>query len=225
MLENSDYNADSNSTLRHKIVWYVNGLIYDLLMNDVHRRLYRDVIEALGDLDGQKIDDIGCGTGEIIQLLPETADVRGIDYSAAALLNARKKCPSENVKFTEMDFYGQLPDDRRPDKIVACRSLYHHDLTVSMAMIYHQLNDGGSAVLIHPKPRVKDFMLPKKGDKRFFNLTQFIKSAPRVLSKIFGYPYHLFEAQDFEEAGNKFFSKVEVRDAAFGTHYLIYCEK
>ena len=225
MLENSAYNAGSNSTLRHRIVWYINGLIYDLLMNDVHKRLFQDVIEAIGDLDGKKIDDIGCGTGEVIQLLPKTADIRGIDYSAAALLRAREKCPSENVTFVEMDFYGQLPDDRKPDKIVACRSLYHHDLTVSMAMIFNQLNESGAAVLIHPKPRVIDFMLPNKGAKRFFNLTQFIKSAPRILSKIFGYPYHLFEAHDFEAAGKKYFKTVDVRDAAYGTHYLIYCEK
>lgn len=204
--------------------WNINALFYDNLMSDIHTKLYEDALESLGNLNKVKIDDIGCGTGELIFRMPKTAIIRGIDYSPKAIKKAEEKCIDHNAKFLIMDFYSKLPKDYKPDKIVACRSLYHKDLSLSLRILSEHLNEGGLAVIVHPKPKSSEYM-ELNGASKITKFIQFIKLFPRILSKMFGYSYNLFNIKDFERIGKQYFSSVESSEAGYGTHYLIKLRK
>lgn len=208
-----------------KFFWNLNGIVYDWLMSEVHTKLYKDILRGLGNLDGVRIDDIGCGTGELIKRMPETAIIRGIDYSQKAIAKAQKKCSSQNVKFYTMDFYSELPQDYKPDRVVACRSLYHPDLSLGLRILSEHLGDSGLAVIAHPKPNLKEYMKPQNGSSNKVNLIQIVKSSGRLFSRIFGYNYTLHSVQDFEKVGKQYFNSVKCSDAGDGTHNLVRLEK
>ncbi|KYK26978.1 hypothetical protein AYK26_04405 [Euryarchaeota archaeon SM23-78] len=204
--------------------WDINAIFYDVLMSKLHRHLYKDIIKALGPLDNVKIDDVGCGTGELILLMPKTAIIRGIDYSKKAINKCRKKCAKHNAKFYVMDFYKELPKDYKPDKVVACRSLYHKNLDLSLSTLSKHLGKHGLVVVAHPKLKWQEYVSAnaKSGFIRFMQIT---KSSARVFSKLLGYPYNLFPLKDFKKYGKKYFDKVECREAGLKTHYLIILKK
>lgn len=208
-----------------KLVWEINAILYNLFMSDVHKHLYNDVLKALGPLENIKIDDIGCGTGKLIKFMPKTAIIRGIDYSKQAIIRAKNECKGHpKVTFLIKDFYSEIIDGYKPDKVVACRSLYYNDLSLSLSVLSAHLGEEGLAVVAHPKPDWKEYVgnnkLPIKN-----KLVQIIKSIGRVSSKILGYPYNLFQLEEFDRCGRQHFDSVECGEAGLGTHYIIRLEK
>lgn len=97
--------------------------VYDLMEGPVERWLYRPWREALwADVEGQKVLEIGVGTGKNIPYYPDGARVTAIDISPGMLVRARRvahRHTGKRVTLLEMDVQAlDLPDDTF-DNVVA----------------------------------------------------------------------------------------------------------
>ena len=209
--------------MRSNLGWNIDAIVYDLFTGKVDRKIYEEVLSTLGQLDGLAIDEFGCGTGNLTRRFPATARVRAIDYSPIAVTKAKQKT-NVNVRFFVMDFYEQQPNGYKPDRIVACRSLYHSDLSRSLGTLSGHLGDEGEVVVVHPNEDWKKYITPNIDRKRSFDFVQFVKSIGRVTNH-FNVPYTLFSADEFEKIGQQHFDEVIVNSAAYDTHYLIQLRK
>ena len=205
------------------IAWNIDALVYDVLTGKVDRQVYSDVLSVLGTLDGSTIDEFGCGTGNLTRRFPKTARIRAIDYSPIAIDKAKQKT-NGNVTFFVMDFYQEQPAGYQPDKIVACRCLYHHDLSLSLGILSAHLGDKGEVVIAHPVEDWSKYLMPRIEEKRHFDLVQLLKSITRLTNKT-EFQYSLFTAEEFESAGKQHFDDVTVTSAGYDTHYLIQLRK
>jgi SAM-dependent methyltransferase len=88
------------------------------------RPLYERVLEALGEVSGGALLDVGCGTGELCRLAADRGlAVRGVDVDRAALDHAARLVPEG--EFT----VGHLPGLPLPDRAaaaVACLQVLMH---------------------------------------------------------------------------------------------------
>ncbi|MCK5449413.1 class I SAM-dependent methyltransferase [Candidatus Pacearchaeota archaeon] len=209
--------------MKTNVGWDIGSLVYDLFTGKVDEQLYLEVLLALGTLDGIKLDEFGCGTGNLTGRLPETTKIRAVDYSPIAIAKAKQKT-SKNVGFFIMDFYQEQPNGYKPDKIVACRSLYHSDLSLSLGILSRHLGDGGEAIIAHPTENWRKYVTPIVNGKREFNFVQFVKSNWRFANRM-GVPYALFSADEFERVGKQHFDEVIINSAGYDTHYLVQLRK
>ena len=201
------------------IGWNITSLAYDFFTGKVDLQVYEDVLSSLGPLDGVRIDEFGCGTGNLTRRFPETARVRAIDYSPVAIAKAMQKT-NERVNFFSMNFYEEQPGGESPDKIVACRSLYHPDLSRSLGILSNHLGESGEAVILHPIEDWKKYVMPKVNGRRRFDPIQLVKASARISNRL-RFPYALFSREEFENVGMQHFDEVSVGMAAYDTHYLV----
>ena len=86
------------------------------------QRLHLTTIErALGDLSGQRVLDLGCGTGRIaIELAARGARVSGWDFAEDALAAARRDAEARNVgvDFRRVDVRAGFPEVQDPFDVV-----------------------------------------------------------------------------------------------------------
>ncbi len=209
--------------MKNTFGWNIDALVYDLFSGKVDKKLYEDVLSALGDLKETTIDEFGCGTGNLTQRLPRTARVRVIDYSPIAITKAKQKA-NKNTSFFVMNFYQEQPKGYKPDKIVACRSLYHPDLSLSLRILSEHLGDNGELIIAHPVDSWRKYITPKINGKRSFNFIQVVKSIGRIANNL-NVPYSLFSADEFEKIGRQHFDEVVIGSAGYDTHYLIQLRK
>ena len=209
--------------MRSNLGWNIDAIVYDLFTGKVDKKIYEEVLLTLGQLDELTVDEFGCGTGNLTRRFPETARVRAIDYSPIAVTKAKSKT-NGNVRFFVMNFYEQQPNGYKPDRIVACRSLYHSDLSRSLGIISEHLGDEGEVVVVHPSESWKKYITPNMNGRRNFDFVQFMKSIGRLANN-FNVPYALFSADEFERAGRQHFDDVEVNSSAYDTHYLVQLRK
>jgi len=209
--------------MRTNIGWNFDALVYDLFTGKVDRQLYSDVLSALGAVDGTTIDEFGCGTGNLTRILLKTARIRAIDYSPIAIAKAKQKTNGD-VNFFVMDFYQEQPKGYKPDKIIACRSLYHKDLSLSLRILSTHLGNEGEVVIAHPIENWRKFIMPRVDGKRNFDVVQFVKSIGRFVNHM-NVPYSLFTAEEFKRVGKQYFDDITITLAGYDTHYLIRLRK
>ncbi len=111
--------------------------------------------------------EIGCAGGTLTQrLAPWARDLLAVDISATALERARRRCVDlPQVRFAEMAFPGQLPDERAFDLIVLSEVAYYWDdadLTRATQGVRRLLDRGGDLLLVH---FTGDTDYPKSGDE------------------------------------------------------------
>lgn len=98
----------------------------------IDRREKQAVLDALGQIEGEDILEIACGTGRFTVMLAERgADVAGIDISGAMLSigreNARAAAVADHLEFTRGDA-GRLPfPDNAFDAVFAVRFFHLAD--------------------------------------------------------------------------------------------------
>ena len=89
-------------------------------------RSHQEVLAALVGLDGRRVVDVGCGSGELVRWLrAQGADVVGVECGAAMLQAAREADPEHPEDYLEG--VGQalpLPDESA-DVVVFSYSLHH----------------------------------------------------------------------------------------------------
>jgi phosphatidylethanolamine/phosphatidyl-N-methylethanolamine N-methyltransferase len=96
---------------------------YDLYFGVLYEQGRRRVIEKMACTPGEKILDVGVGTGLSLPLYPEHARIHGIDLSQDMLERARSRKRAEDlrnvVSLEEMDAAEMSFEDGSFDKVVA----------------------------------------------------------------------------------------------------------
>jgi ubiquinone/menaquinone biosynthesis C-methylase UbiE len=105
--------------------------LYDFFQNHVlggkkaRRWLARTFWRLKG---GETVVDLGCGSGTVLEYLPEDIDYLGVDTSENYIRDARQKFSHRGKFFlgTVHDFFNQ--NDQRPGSVdmVLCNGLLHH---------------------------------------------------------------------------------------------------
>jgi ubiquinone/menaquinone biosynthesis C-methylase UbiE len=113
------------------------------------------VREALGDVAGLAVLDLGCGTGRhSLWLADAGAAVTGIDFSEGMMEKARAKPGAEKVRFLVHDLHERLPfADASFDRVVSGLVLEHlQALDHFFGEVRRVLKPGGRAVVsgMHP---------------------------------------------------------------------------
>ena len=120
---------------------------WDNSNNDISN--IEDIITSLGIKEGDKILDIGCGTGIITSILSIKCKrkVLGIDISNKMIEIANSKNKNEFVNFKCIDFYKYRGSDY--DYIV-CFNAYPHFVKQKLFIkkTYELLNDKGKLAII-----------------------------------------------------------------------------
>jgi len=132
------------------------------------------VREALGDVAGLSVLDLGCGTGRhALWMAGAGASVTAIDFSEGMMEKARAKPGAEKVRFLVHDLHECLPfADGAFDRVVSGLVLEHlHDLAPFFSEARRVLKPGGRAVVsgMHPAMFLRDvrarFHDPATGEK------------------------------------------------------------
>ena len=148
--------------------------IYDREANPLIALEEPVVREALGDVAGLSVLDLGCGTGRhSVWLAGRGATVTGIDFSEGMLEAARRKEGAGTVRFLAHDLHQPLPfADGSFDRVVSGLVLEHlHELDAFFAESRRVLRPGGRAVVsaMHPAMFLKGvqarFTDPASGEK------------------------------------------------------------
>ena len=148
--------------------------IYDREANPLIALEEPVVREALGDVAGLSVLDLGCGTGRhSVWLARAGATVTGVDFSEGMLEEARRKPGAETVRFLAHDLHQPLPfADGVFDRVVSGLVLEHlHELDAFFAESRRVLRPGGRAVVsaMHPAMFLKGvqarFTDPASGEK------------------------------------------------------------
>ena len=119
------------------------------------------VREALGDLHGRDVLDLGCGTGRHTAWLAEAgARVTAVDFSERMLERARRKAPDADVRFIVHDLHDPLPLEAASfDAVVSGLVLEHlRDLDGFFGEVRRVLRPRGRAVVsaMHPAMFLRD---------------------------------------------------------------------
>ncbi|MBV9949278.1 MAG: class I SAM-dependent methyltransferase [Myxococcales bacterium] len=135
--------------------------VFNALWDERQRAL---LSRALGDLEGRRILDVGCGVGRMSRYLAEhrgAHHVLGVDFSAATVVAARSECPalvsSGIVSFEQGDVVEGF-DRIRPGSFddalvlgclsVACRE--RPSLERAIANVARTVRVGGRVLLLEP---------------------------------------------------------------------------
>jgi ubiquinone/menaquinone biosynthesis C-methylase UbiE len=141
----------------------LNGLFFDSIAEEyddwlygVHRRVAACAVELAGSLPGDRVLDVGCGTGLLSRLLahdvaPE-GRVVGVDSSEGMLGVARRQ-PVPGLTYFHAAVEGSLWfQDGSFDVISLCDSLpYLEDPRTVLQEAYRMLRDGGRLLLAVPR--------------------------------------------------------------------------
>ena len=101
--------------------------VYDAEDNPLIRLEERHLGALLGELSGQAVLDVGCGTGRhALRLATAGAKVTGVDFSSAMLGRARSKPGAETIRFVEHDLRQSLPFPARAFDRVLCSLVLDH---------------------------------------------------------------------------------------------------
>jgi ubiquinone/menaquinone biosynthesis C-methylase UbiE len=148
--------------------------IYDREANPLIGLEQPVVREALGDVAGLSLLDLGCGTGRhAVWLASAGATVTAVDFSEGMLEEARRKPGGGSVRFLAHDLHLPLPfADATFDRVVSGLVLEHlGDLAAFFGEARRVLRPGGLAVIsaMHPAMFLKGvqarFTDPDSGEK------------------------------------------------------------
>lgn len=94
--------------------------VYDILekpMESMFSSEWRDI--TIGKIEGQKLLEVGVGTGKNLVYYPESLDVTGIDFSVKMLEKAKEKTKDLNhIKLIKMDAQNMAFNDNTFDTVV-----------------------------------------------------------------------------------------------------------
>ena len=134
--------------------------VYDDTANGKHSsKLYSTVVKSIESVKYDALLDVGCGTGNVLALLPNKKSLSGIDLSDEMIKVAQKRLP--NVNFVVGDS-SSLPWNDATFDVINCTDSFHHypnPLKVLKEM-RRVLKNNGHVVIADPfYPRAKRFLI------------------------------------------------------------------
>jgi 2-polyprenyl-3-methyl-5-hydroxy-6-metoxy-1,4-benzoquinol methylase len=100
---------------------------------------------------GEKVLELGCGTGYFTRALAATgAQVTAIDISPDLLARAEQMCSQQNVTFEVQNAYVLTYESGAFDSVVGSSVLHHLEVTDALREIYRVLKPGGSICFTEP---------------------------------------------------------------------------
>ncbi len=96
--------------------------VYDVIFKQFFYPRQRHVIRTMNIMPGDKVLDVGVGTGLSLPLYPSSCNVVGIDLSAEMLKKAKEKISKyrfEHIDLMEMDASNLRFDDNSFDHVIA----------------------------------------------------------------------------------------------------------
>jgi ubiquinone/menaquinone biosynthesis C-methylase UbiE len=113
----------------------------------------RYILKSLGNIEGKKVLDIGCGLGESsVYFAKKGADVVATDISPGMLKVAQKLAAKHNVKLQTKKSYSNQLDfpDESFDIVYVANLLHHVDIDSTLKEIKRVLKKGGTFVSWDP---------------------------------------------------------------------------
>lgn len=128
------------------------------------QRWRRFVVRMTGMLEGGRVLDLACGTGDIAALLQRStaaAKVLGADFSAQMLAEARRRFPNRNICWQVCDA-NQLPYGDGVFQAVTFGYLLRNvdDSLRVLTEVLRVLDDGGRVVCLDTTPPPKNVLYP-----------------------------------------------------------------
>lgn len=135
---------------------------YDSLFRNANfRKEDQEVMEMIGWKSGEKVLDIGCGTGLFLEFNNAKPDeYLGIDKSSRMLEVANRKFPEAKFINTEFEYFYSA---QKFDKIVALYGTASYVTPECLGRITHFLNDNGKAFLMFYKDSYHPLTYEKTG--------------------------------------------------------------
>ena len=142
------------------------------------------MLEALGDVRGKRVLDIGCGEGRFSRLLTRLeADVTGVDLTEPLLERARKLAAgSERYVVGDAESLPLFPDDRFDMAVSYIVLVDLMDYRASIEAAYRVLKPGGRFVVcnIHPiRSSIPAGWINQGGRKLFYAVDDYWNEGPR----------------------------------------------
>lgn len=140
------------------------------------------LIKIMGDLQGKKVLDIGCGTGRLIKKMVEKGGiVTGADISPEMLKIAKKKF--DELEFVEADIENLPFKNESFDVVVAAFVIVHlKDLKRAFDEVYRVLKPGGSFIVTNVNQRKAPKL--KTADKEEIVIRSFYNIPEQVISAL-----------------------------------------
>lgn len=117
----------------------------------ISHKVYRLVVESVELNSGDKILDMGCGTGTILYRLNKLCDIEGygIDIEEKMIDQAKIKCPQMNIQYGDCS---KTPfEDEMFDSLTACMTFHHfYDQKAFAREAGRILKTGGRLYLADP---------------------------------------------------------------------------
>lgn len=118
-------------------------------------KIYQRMIEMIGNIDGKRILEYGCGNGWMTaELASLNAQVDSFDISTQAVESTKellaKHNLSKNTKVKKMGAESLDYDDESFDIVFGFAILHHLDLDKSLPELYRVLKPGGFAIFAEP---------------------------------------------------------------------------
>ncbi|PTF49683.1 SAM-dependent methyltransferase, partial [Staphylococcus epidermidis] len=121
------------------------SLVYDKLTQDQPYHSWFNIVEHFLPSDSHDLLDIGCGTGNLTQLLTSLGEVTGMDISVDMLSIARQK--TNQVKWIEGNMTHFNLNKKFNMITIFCDSLNYletlNDVKMTFERVYQHLNKNG----------------------------------------------------------------------------------
>lgn len=180
----------------------------------------REIVALLALEPGQRVLDLGCGTGELTRMIADNLDVArggqavGVDAAAKMIQVARKKRGNDTCRFDVVAAESLPYEDASFDAVVSSLFFHHVDLELkqrTLAASFRVLKPGGKLVIADMHiPTTWMGWLVSWTSRWFFMQPQIAENIRGVLPRV------------MTEAG---FSPPAIRANYFGYIAIFTCEK
>jgi len=139
-----------------KLFWAIYGFFYDFISYlTPYQKMIQDVITKVAPKEGDRILDLGCGTGNLEKSIKCDCSITGLDFSKIMLDIAKRKNRLGNNKFVLFDLNKinkfASNDEDKYNKIVISNVLYSiENPEIFIEVIVKLLSDDGLIVISNP---------------------------------------------------------------------------
>lgn len=190
------------------LFWNLYAVVYDVIAALYpYQQMISRIVELVRSVEGARIFDAGCGTGNITMLLGDYG-VTGVDTSPTMLRRAARKAPKAQLQTCDLN--ERLPfEDGAFDAVVCSNVIYAlNDPIVALHELKRVLRSGGMLVVSTPKcePSIKTIVGEHIRSRGWMSMVPL--AVPLVLVGIFNLII-------LKRGGGKqyhFFSESEIRD-------------